>query len=524
MKEMLKSDYYTEPSDLDRLVFEKLVPAEHLLRQVKQIIDFDSFRDLIRDCYSADMGRTAEDPVRLIKLEYLQFQYNLSDREVLKQVQVNVAFRFFLDLALESAVPTPGLLSQFRTRLGVERHQRLFEEMMAQARARGLVKDRLRLKDATHVLANIAVPSAIQLIAQTRNRLLESAQPYEPARVQAEEQRVREIRTVTDDLKDEERLLQRLTHLRQIVLWADERQQQLGPVPSPVDWTRARFEEALQLAHRVLDQTDDPRGGDRVRSAVDPDARRGKHGEFYDGYQLDLAMDADSELITAIDTPPANADEAANAARLIEQEEQAQGNAVAALSIDGIGFRGDVLRTLQDPQGLGLEVYVPPAPASADPEHFPAEAFRWTEPGRVLICPAEETTATRFRNTHDTGWVFEFARRHCVSCPLQTRCVGPLPAKHGRRVYKNDYEAEYQAARARAQSEAYAAVRAEHAKVERKLAELVRYHGGRRARYWGRARVRVQYVLTALVVNIKRMVRLLGPAERSLLTPERTAG
>ena len=34
------------------------------------------------------------------------------------------------------------------------------------------------------------------------------------------------------------------------------------------------------------------------------------------GYPLDIAMDADSEFITAIDVLPANADEAANASRV----------------------------------------------------------------------------------------------------------------------------------------------------------------------------------------------------------------
>jgi hypothetical protein len=38
-----------------------------------------------------------------------------------------------------------------------------------------------------------------------------------------------------------------------------------------------------------------------VISAQDPEARRGKHGDFYEGYLLDTAMDADSELLTALD-------------------------------------------------------------------------------------------------------------------------------------------------------------------------------------------------------------------------------
>lgn len=77
------------------------------------------------------MGRSAEDPVRMIKLEYLQYQYGLSDRAVLKQVQVNVAYRYFLDLSLDSPLTTSGLLSQFRKRLGEERHRQLFDALVA---------------------------------------------------------------------------------------------------------------------------------------------------------------------------------------------------------------------------------------------------------------------------------------------------------------------------------------------------------------------------------------------------------
>ena len=148
---MLKTSYYTEPSELDQLMFEKLVPEDHYLRKVKALqsradcivmIDFESMRTLVADCYSADMGRGAEDPVLMIKLGFLQFHYGLSDREVLAEAQVNVAYRYFLDLSLESRLPSIGLMSQFRTRLGSERYQILFDAVVGQARERGLVKDR----------------------------------------------------------------------------------------------------------------------------------------------------------------------------------------------------------------------------------------------------------------------------------------------------------------------------------------------------------------------------------------------
>ena len=275
---MLKADYYQEPTELDQLVFEKLVPADHYLRQVKALVDFEFVRSEVADCYSADMGRPAEDPVVMFKLVYLQMHYGLSDREVVKQSQVNVAYRYFLDLSLESQLPVYSLLSQFRSRLGVERFQRLFDQIVAQAREQGLVKDRLRLKDATHVIANMAVPSTLQLVAQVRNRLLTAAEPYAEAQVAVERQEVEHIRLATSDLPDAQRLLQRVEHLRRIVAWADQVSAELGPAEREGDATRQRFEAALALAHRLLADQDDPKGKDRVRSAVDPDARQGRHG------------------------------------------------------------------------------------------------------------------------------------------------------------------------------------------------------------------------------------------------------
>ena len=47
---MLKADYFVAPTDLDRLVFEKLIPADHYLRRLKAVIDFEPWRALVADC------------------------------------------------------------------------------------------------------------------------------------------------------------------------------------------------------------------------------------------------------------------------------------------------------------------------------------------------------------------------------------------------------------------------------------------------------------------------------------------
>ncbi len=76
------------------------------------------------------------------------------------------------------------------------------------------------------------------------------------------------------------------------------------------------------LAHKILADRE-PKAKDKVLSIHDPDARRGMHGGYYEGYLLDIAMDADSEIITATNVLPANGDEGMDAAHLIKQEERA---------------------------------------------------------------------------------------------------------------------------------------------------------------------------------------------------------
>jgi transposase len=514
---MLKSNYEVQLTPFDLSVFEAFVPADHFLRRLKAAIDFTPFRALVADCYSPDQGRGANDPVCLLKFLLLQFHYNLSDENVIRQTQVNLAFRFFLDLSAQAKLPEPSLLSQFRTRLGAQRFADIFQEILRQARAAGLVKDRLRLKDATHLIANIAVPATLRLVAQTREQLLASAESFASDEVARHRQAAMEIRQATSDLKDEARLLCRVEHLRELITWGTAWQERLDLGAPPVSLeVHEAFVSSLAVARKVLgdrqpEEKSKPK--DKLLSLTDLDARRGRHGDFYDGYLLDLSLDADSGLICGIDVLPANADEAANAKNLIQQEEQAHGNNIERLSIDAIGYNGSVLKALSDDaDGPQLTVFVPPKEQPPrHPELFQADSFKLNQAGDELTCPNGETTRIRNRDGKNHGWVYHFRKSQCCACPLRDQC---LSAKNRgvRQVSKNDFQPQYEAAQQRATSDEYKQIRKEHPAVERKLNELVRWHDGRRVRYRGRLRVKAQYLLLGIVVNCKRIVRLLTTA------------
>lgn len=488
-------------------IYETVVPADHFLRKVAEVLPWDEFAGLLEPFYCRDKGRPAEPPVMMLKLEYLRYHHNLSDREVVARARTDLAFRWFLGLPLSGGLPDPSSLCVFRGRLGTEGFRRVFDQVVGVAREHGIVKDRLRIKDATHVIANIAVPTALALVAQARDKLLVAAEPFAPLMVEGERVNLESLRERTSRLSPSERLATRVAHLKEVLSWADQM-----PVPenSQGDRRWQTFLTQREIAHKILADEERPGGGDRTLSTVDPEARRAKHGQWFVGYKADILMDADSELITQVNVLPAGGDEGRDAVELIRQEEAAHGNDVRALSMDGAGFHGPALRQLQDPQGLHVDTYVPvPQPSESESTRLTPQDFHEDAERGVVTCPAGQTSTSRHYERAKETTKYTFSAATCAACPLMPRCMEHPPKRKGRTVCKSDYSEEHQRAREKTQTPEYAAIRREHLAVERKLGEVMNRHGGRRARYRSRAKVLKQQLMASMATNIKRMVRLL---------------
>ena len=136
-------------------IYESLLARRsHLLYELGQVVDFSFVRHACRDFY-VDWGRDAWDPVLMFKMVFLQFLYDLSDREVEERATYDMAFKWFLGLSAEEFPPDHTTLCRFRQRLGAEGFRNLFNQVVAQARAQGFVSDRLHILDATHMAAKV---------------------------------------------------------------------------------------------------------------------------------------------------------------------------------------------------------------------------------------------------------------------------------------------------------------------------------------------------------------------------------
>lgn len=83
-----------------------LIPAEHLLRQIDRVIDFSFIYDLVEDTCSHETGRPSLDPMMVIKIPLIQCLFGIhSTRQTIKEIEVNIAYRWFLGLTLDDKVP-----------------------------------------------------------------------------------------------------------------------------------------------------------------------------------------------------------------------------------------------------------------------------------------------------------------------------------------------------------------------------------------------------------------------------------
>lgn len=96
---MISKNSNDKKVQLQVVSLEQLVPGDHLLRKIDEAIDFSFIYDLVEDRYSTETGRPSIDPVMLIKIPVIQYMFGIKNmRQTIKEIEVNVAYRWFLGL------------------------------------------------------------------------------------------------------------------------------------------------------------------------------------------------------------------------------------------------------------------------------------------------------------------------------------------------------------------------------------------------------------------------------------------
>ena len=151
-----KSDSNGKKTQVQMVSLDQLVPQDHLLRKIDRYVDFDFIYDLVEEKYSAKTGRPSIDPVVLIKIPIIQYMYGIkSMRQTIKEIEVNVAYRWFLGLDFYDKVPHFSTFGKnYKRRFeGTDLFEQIFQEILLQCLKCDVINTDTVFVDATHVKA-----------------------------------------------------------------------------------------------------------------------------------------------------------------------------------------------------------------------------------------------------------------------------------------------------------------------------------------------------------------------------------
>jgi hypothetical protein len=490
-----------------------------LHRECFALFPDEMFADLFTDA-----GRRSVPPMIVAVVIVLQRLEGLSDREAVDRFAFDARWKYAaggLDFDYPGFVHT--VLVDMRARLArSDRPDRIFEVVLEVARQAGLV-GRKRVLDSTPLYDAVATMDTITLIRSAIRGLLRAADAELEARLRAViasgdgYATAAKPRIDWDDPAAREALI-------------DSRARDGFAMLTLLDGRKpgTEIEQAARLLATALGQdlTEEPDGvfrvarkvtSDRLISTVDPETRHGHKtsARGFDGYKGHVALDPDSEIITATEVTPGNSGDAEAAESLLadilpseaEAEAGDDDDDGAAVYGDAAYGAGELLERL-DNAGIhnGLKVQ-PPAAVKG---HFPKDRFDIDLDNQTVTCPAGVTAPIRARPRSSGGGRHaghaSFGRG-CATCPLAAQCT---TAAEGRTITIGHHEATLATARDRQADPGWkAGYRATRPKVERKIGHLMRRrHGGRRARVRGQTKVAADFSLLAAAVNLARLAVL----------------
>ena len=133
-----------------------MVPQNHLLRIIDKAINWNFIYELVESKYSQEKGRPSMDPVMLIKIPFIQYLYGIrSMRQTIREIEVNVAYRWFLGLSMLDKVPHFSTFGKNYSRRfkDTDLFEQIFSHILEECYKFKLIDPSEVFVDATHVKA-----------------------------------------------------------------------------------------------------------------------------------------------------------------------------------------------------------------------------------------------------------------------------------------------------------------------------------------------------------------------------------
>ena len=484
----------TQKDFFDSYVYERLLPKEHILLDIRQNLDFSFIDEETKSFYSDDTrGRPPFAAEVIFKMLFLEFFYSLSDYDIVEQVKTNILFRYFVGLRISQDTPDDTTLVKFRTRLGEVGFKRLFDRIVEQAKQKGLIKGKLKILDATHIQADVALQGTVNFLRQARKVIVRKISKSQPEEASAlKEKFVNEDKLWTPPTA--EQIKEELNITREFI---KETKHSFGP----------DTEELLALLETAVNQqkrkADNPGRSEpeQIISFTDTDARFGCKSEKkkFVGYKAHISLDEESSIVTSVRTIGGNRNEGAHQeVQKLWEEDKLKDITLQAVCADSLY---DSYENRAQIHKKEMRAFIPSrTKAGKIKRHI--DNFIYDREKDTIICPEGYSPISKTKQ--EQGSLYIFSTRQCRNCPNMRNC--PTPNGDRIRVFvSNDYRLKL-IDDIPAKLDAFIKRKG----IERKFGEVKKWHGLVRARYRQRWRVAIQSFMTFSVVNIKRIVTLLS--------------
>jgi transposase len=425
---------------------DEAVPNDHPVREIAAVLDLSWVHSELAPYYS-QLGRPSIDPVLMIRMLIVGYVFAIrSERSLCRDVQVNLAYRWFCGLSIEDKIPDHSAFSRARNERfrdsGIFR--RVFERVVEACIAAGLVGGEGFAVDASLIAADANKQRSISGKDWDKNGAPEKAS-----------------RAVQEYL-------------------------------ATLDATA--FGAASDVTPKFVSRSDP--------AAQWTGAQRGPAFFAYsDNYLIDVKAGVimDVEASRAIRQAEVGAEQT-----MIERTEQCFDIKPAWLAGDTAYGSGANLNWLVNDKDIAPHIPVIDKSKRED-ETFSREDFRFDKERNIYICPAGKTLTTTGKLVNDGETLLYLSRtRDCRSCLLKARCCPKTPF---RRIQRSLYEEARDVARALAKTEAFEQSRRKRKRVEMLFAHLKRILRLGRLRLRGPCGAQFEFMLAAIAQNLRRLAK-----------------
>jgi transposase len=438
----------------DRLFYsfclDEAVPDDHPIRDIATVLDLSWVHSELAPYYPK-IGRPSIDPVLMIRMLIVGYVFAIrSERALCREVQVNLAYRWFCGLGIEDSIPDHSAFSRARN----ERFQdsdifrRVFERVVGTCIAAGLVGGEGFAVDASLIQADA-----------NKHRSIPGAEWSKDIDPRQAHRAVKEYLATLDDPA--------------YGAASSVTPKFVSPSDPAAQWTGA------------------------LRNAA--------FFAYADNYLIDVkcGIIMDVEASRAIRQAEVGASQT-----MIERTEASFGIKPEWLAADTAYGSAPNLDWLVNRQGIAPHVPVIDK-SKRDDGTFNREDFTFDKERNVYICPAGKilTTTGRLVNDGETTLLYFASVLDCRSCPLKARCCPNMPA---RRIPRSIYEEARDVARGLAKTKAFEQSRRDRKKIEMLFAHLKRILRLGRLRLRGPAGAQFEFILAAIAQNLRRLAVLVA--------------